>query len=96
VWAANFLAHSLVGAAAYLLLIGRATPHDAQTAIQQDRLTRSQWMTVAAIAGWIVGVVGFKLHIGLSAFAAAAAVIIASAARNETAAIKAQCRGAPS
>jgi len=87
VWAANFLAHSLVGAAAYLLLIGRATPHDAQTAIQQDRLTRSQWMTVAAIAGWIVGVVGFKLHIGLSAFAAAAAVIIASAS-DDTAAIK--------
>jgi len=87
VWAANFLAHSLVGAAAYVLLIGRSRPRDAKAEIPQDRLTRSQWITVAAIAGWIVGVVGLKLHIGLSAFAAAAVVIIASAS-DEAAAIK--------
>jgi len=87
VWAANFFAHCLVGAAAYLLLIGRATPHDAEIHVAQARLTRSQWISVAAIAGWIVGVVVFKLHIGLSAFAAAALVIVASAP-DETSAIR--------
>jgi len=87
VWAANFLAHGLVGAAAYILLIGRASPRDLNAAIQQERLTRSQWISVAAIVAWIIGVVGFKLHIGLGAFAAAAIVIVASAS-DETAALK--------
>jgi di/tricarboxylate transporter len=87
VWAANFLAHCLVGAAAYLLLIGHATPREAAIEIEQARLTRRQWISVAAILAWIVGVVVFKLQIGLSAFAAAAIVVIASAA-DETAAIR--------
>jgi di/tricarboxylate transporter len=87
VWAANFLAHCLVGAAAYLLLIRRATPRDVEIEVEPERLTRSQWISVAAIIAWIIGVVAFKLHIGLSAFAAAAVVIIASAS-DEAVAIK--------
>jgi hypothetical protein len=87
VWAANFLAHCLVGAAAYALLIRRAGRRDPDAAIEQARFTRSHWLTLAAIAAWIVGVVAFKLHIGLSAFAAATLVIIA-AASDETVAIK--------
>ncbi len=87
VWAANFLAHCLVGAAAYLLLIRRATPRDVEIEVERERLTRSQWISVAAIIAWIIGVVAFKLHIGLSAFAAAAVVIIASAS-DEAVAIK--------
>jgi di/tricarboxylate transporter len=87
VWAANFLAHSVVAAAAYGLLIGRSTPHDAELHIERAPLTRPQWISVAAIVGWIAGVVVFKLHIGLSAFAAAAVVIMASAS-DDTATIR--------
>jgi di/tricarboxylate transporter len=88
VWAANFLAHCLVGAAAYALLIRSSQPA-AQPSRDpdDDRLTPSQWLTLAAIAAWIVGVVGFALPIGLSAFGAAAVVIIAGVS-DETGAIR--------
>ena len=88
VWAANFLAHCLVGAAAYALLI--RTAHDAEPSTpdpHDDHLTGPQWLTLAAIVAWIAGVVGFGLPIGLSAFAAAAIVVLA-AASDETAAIR--------
>ena len=88
VWAANFLAHCLVGAAAYALLI--RTAHAAEpstTDAHDDHLTGPQWLTLAAIVAWIAGVVGFGLPIGLSAFAAAAIVVLA-AASDETAAIR--------
>lgn len=88
VWAANFLAHCLVGAIAYALLIRYAQPaaHPSPNA-DDDRLTPSQWLTLAAIVAWIVGVVGFALPIGLSAFAAAAVIIIAGVS-DETGAIR--------
>lgn len=81
VWAANFLAHCLVGAVAYALLIRFARPA-APVSSDEDAgaLTRSQWLTLAAIVGWIAGVVGFGLPIGLSAFAAAAVIVVAGAA----------------
>ncbi|MDP9323196.1 MAG: SLC13 family permease [Acidobacteriota bacterium] len=88
VWAANFLAHCLVGAAAYALLI--RTAHAAEPSTpdpHDDHLTGPQWLTLAAIVAWIAGVVGFGLPIGLSAFAAAAIVVMA-AASDETAAIR--------
>lgn len=88
VWAANFLAHCLVGAVAYALLIRFARPA-APVSSDEDiaGLTRSQWLTLAAIVGWIAGVVGFGLPIGLSAFAAAAVIVVAGAA-DETGAFK--------
>ena len=88
VWAANFLAHCLVGAVAYALLIRSSQPaaHPSPTP-DDDRLTPSQWLTLAAIAAWIVGVVGFALPIGLSAFAAAAVIVIAGVS-DETGAIR--------
>lgn len=88
VWAANFLAHCLVGAVAYALLIRFARPA-APVSSDEDAagLTRSQWLTLAAIVGWIAGVVGFGLPIGLSAFAAAAVIVVAGAA-DETGAFK--------
>ena len=88
VWAANFLAHCLVGAAAYALLIHTARPAEPSSADgHDDHLTRAQWLTLAAILAWIVGVVGFGLPIGLSAFGAAAIVVLA-AASDEAAAIR--------
>lgn len=86
VWAANFIAHCLVGAAAYVLLIGRAHG-GAASADRPEPFTRPQRLTIAAIAAWIVAVVAFGASIGLSAFAAAA-VIILPAAADETTAIK--------
>ena len=88
VWAANFLAHCLVGALAYALLIRSSQPAaPTSTNADDDRLTPSQWLTLAVIIAWIVGVVGFALPIGLSAFAAAAVIIIAGVS-DETGAIR--------
>jgi di/tricarboxylate transporter len=87
VWGANFFAHCLVGAAAYVLLIRHSRP---ATETPQDRpepLTGYQWLTVTTIVGWIVAVVGFGLSIGLAGFAAAAILILAGVS-DETASIR--------
>ena len=86
VFAANFLAHVLVGAAAYALLLHR--DHGtalADAPVDRARFTAPQWMTLAAVALWVLGVVVLSLPIGLSAFAAAAAVIVLRAADEGTA-----------
>ena len=87
VWAANFLAHSIVGLAAYVLLIRHSNPQTAPASGVSERMTAAQWLTFAVITLWIVGVVGFGLSIGLAAFAAAAAIVVLRAA-DETGAIK--------
>ncbi|MCC6927965.1 MAG: hypothetical protein IT359_03130 [Gemmatimonadaceae bacterium] len=92
VWLANFAAHALVAAAAYLALAGRArTPAaiaggDAIPAAD-DALTSGQRLTAFVIVAWIVGVVGFKLNLGLSAFGATAILLFARCA-DESAAIR--------
>jgi di/tricarboxylate transporter len=86
VWAANFLAHSLVALAAYLLLI-RSADTAAAAPDDSERFTRGQQFTLAVIIAWIVAVVGFGGSIGLSAFAAAALIILA-AVSDETGALK--------
>jgi di/tricarboxylate transporter len=86
VWSANFLAHSLVALAAYALLI-RFAGAEATAPEISERLTRRQWLTLAVIGVWIAGVVGFAAPIGLSAFAAAAVIVLASAS-DETGAIR--------
>ena len=88
VWAANFLAHCLVGAVAYALLIRSSQPAAPTSPnADDDHLTPSQWLTLAVIVAWIVGVAVFALPIGLSAFAAAAVIIIAGVS-DETGAIR--------
>jgi di/tricarboxylate transporter len=87
VWAANFLAHSLVGAAAYVLLIRHSRPPTSDTEEPADSLSRRQWVTLTIIVAWIVAVVGFSQSIGLAGFAAAAIVILAGVS-DETAAIR--------
>jgi di/tricarboxylate transporter len=86
VWAANFLAHCIVGAAAYVLLIRSTRGHAAETE-RDERFSRRQWVTIASIVAWIVAVVGFGAPIGLSAFAAAS-IIILSGVSDEAGAIK--------
>jgi Na+/H+ antiporter NhaD/arsenite permease-like protein len=91
VWAANFAAHLVVGAAAYLLLGGlrstggEAPPVDA--AAVRSTFSRAQWLTVAMIAVWIAGVMAGGVPLGLAAFAAAAVLILLRAA-NETDALR--------
>ena len=89
VWFANFAAHVAVAAAAYLWLQRRA-PSNAPSAAggTQHRLVlqvpapvepavqRAQLATVAVIAVWITGVLLFDFSLGLSAFAAAALLLV--------------------
>lgn len=90
VWFASFAAHALVTVAAYLML-GRRTTGVATSAADDAGatlpLTRQQWVTLAVIAAWIVGVVGFNFNVGLGAFAAAAVLVLARVG-DETAGIK--------
>ncbi len=88
VFAANFLAHAVVGLAAYLLLIRHVTPSsDGETTRLAPSMSRSQRVTVAIVGIWIAAVVGARAPIGLAAFAAAAALIVARLA-DEGAAFK--------
>lgn len=86
---ANFLAHALVALAAYLFYlfkVRRAGRAEA-VAVTVEPLDRSQIWTLALLVVWMTGVVVFKLHVGLSAFAAALVLIVVRAG-DETAAIK--------
>lgn len=83
VWFANFAAHLIVAIAAWLIFrradatTGVAAPAVAETATAPDLpLSRTQWMTTAVVALWIVGVVVFELNVGLAAFAAASVLIL--------------------
>jgi len=87
VWAANFLAHSLVGAAAYALLIRHSRPSTVVSEELPEPLSPRQWLTLTIIVVWVVAVVGFSQSIGLAGFAAATIVILAGVS-DETAAIR--------
>jgi di/tricarboxylate transporter len=77
VFAANFLAHAVVGLAAYLLLIRHVTPSSDEEATRLiPSVSRSQTLTIAIVGIWIAAVVGARAPIGLAAFTAAAAVIV--------------------
>ncbi|MEO8359798.1 MAG: SLC13 family permease [Vicinamibacteria bacterium] len=90
VFFANFVAHVLVGLAAWLWLRPRRI-EAAEAASKADPvfapLTPSQWLTVAVLALWILGTLYASLPIGFSAFAAASILILARAA-DESAAIR--------
>ncbi len=90
VFAANFAAHLLVSVAAYLLLggpglRGRAGA-DTAPAGEDTRFSRAHWISMAAVAAWILGVTVLGLPLGLSAFGAAAFLIVIRVA-GETAAV---------
>ncbi len=91
VWMTNLVAHALVALAAYLVLVNRragvapATAGGAAIAAimadpPNEALDRRQGTTALVILAWIVGVVGFKLNVGLSAFGATALLLLARAA----------------
>jgi di/tricarboxylate transporter len=87
---ANLLAHALVAAIAYTcyLLWIRSRPQQvAAVTTTTEPFERSQVWTLSVLGLWVIGVVIFKLHVGLSAFAAALILIIVRAG-DEIAAIK--------
>ena len=79
VWAANFAAHALVGVAAWTLFGGpqlfRAPRVDLSAG--REPLSSMHRVTLLVLAAWIVGVVVAKANPGLSAFAAAAFLVVA-------------------
>ena len=90
VWFANFAAHVAVAAAAYLWSIWRppsaamtiprvaspSGPAPAVPAPGPPPIARTQLATIGIIAAWIGGVLVFNISLGLSAFAAAALLLI--------------------
>ena len=83
VWLWSLFAHLLVGAVAYLFFATRmraadssTTPAAAGDLPTDPPLTTQQRLTSAVLLAWIVAVVGFKLNIGLGAFAAASLIIV--------------------
>jgi di/tricarboxylate transporter len=88
VFAANAVAHLLVSIAAYVFLAGRErSTETAASRIPIARLTKAQQLTTIVVLLWIAAVIALKLNVGMAAFAAAAVLILMSAA-DETAAIK--------
>jgi di/tricarboxylate transporter len=94
VWFANFAASGAVALAAYLVLGGwrrTGSPPSAEVATDPPAgaltLSGRQRFTLLVILAWIAGVVLLGLHLGLSAFAAGALLVIVRAA-DERAAIR--------
>ena len=89
VWFANFAAHVLVGGAAYFALGGHRLPNRPvqPTHPATEPMSPAQWTAAGVIAIWIVGVAFFKFPVGLSAFGAAAVIILLRSA-DEVAAIR--------
>jgi di/tricarboxylate transporter len=78
VWAANFFAHLLAGACAWVLfggvsLLGRGR---VDVASQSTPLLTAQRVTVAVTGAWIAAVVLLKVNPGLAAFAAAGLLVL--------------------
>jgi Na+/H+ antiporter NhaD/arsenite permease-like protein len=89
VWLASFVAHVLVAGVAYVWLGRRqatvaTTAPIGETAPAVD-LDRGHAITIVIIAAWILGVVVFKLSVGLAAFAAASILVLVKVADETTA-----------
>ncbi|HUR60571.1 MAG TPA: SLC13 family permease, partial [Opitutaceae bacterium] len=80
---ANFVAHALVAAGAYLLFGGRElwrAPNEKVAFEPAPPTAARHWITLGVIAAWIGGVVVFRANPGLTAFAAAAVLLLFRAA----------------
>lgn len=85
---ANLLAHAIVAAVAYAFYLFwvRSKATQAQAVVTNiEPLERSQRWTLSVLCLWVIGVVIFKLHVGLSAFAAALILIVVRAGDEATA-----------
>ena len=93
VWFANFAAHVLVGGLAYVAL-SRTRLDPAVTRMADSDVTSTavvpasrHWLTAGVVGAWIAGVVALDFSLGLSAFAAAALLIV-SRQGDESAAVR--------
>jgi len=87
VFLANFVAHAFVGVAAYVLFGGLALWRKRGATVSTGSappFTGRHWLTLTVIALWIVAVVAFRTNPGLSAFAAAAVLLLLGAAEENT------------
>ncbi|MGH7944865.1 MAG: SLC13 family permease [Opitutaceae bacterium] len=87
VFLANFVAHMFVAVGAYLLFGGMSLWRQRRTSaapIVAIPFTGRHWLTLGVIALWIVAVVVFRANPGLSAFVAAAVLLLAGAAEEST------------
>ncbi len=84
VFAANFLAHLLVTAIAFLFLGGLRLRGEVDgRELESPPFERHHWISIAIITAWIVGVIFFKLPLGLSSFAAVTLIFILRAASQD-------------
>lgn len=80
VWLVNLAAHAFVAAAAWVWLArrtatrGGAGSGDARV---DQPFEQAHWFTLAVIGTWVVGVIGFGLHVGMAAFAASVVLVLA-------------------
>jgi di/tricarboxylate transporter len=91
VWFGNFAAHLLAAGVSYAIVAswkGASLQHRAATAnppVDGPAITATvpatptHWFTGAVIAVWVISVVAFSLNVGLSAFGAAALLVVARA-----------------
>jgi di/tricarboxylate transporter len=81
VFAAAFVAHTVVALAAYFLFGGLKLFRAGRGPVGErpPALTGSQWFSLAVLAVWIAAVVFLRVNPGLSAFAAASVLIVAGA-----------------
>lgn len=80
VFLANFVAHVAVAVAAYVLFGGLKLVKAGRTELPQTApppFTPVHWLTTVVLAVWIIAVVFFRVDPGVSAFAAAALLIVA-------------------
>lgn len=91
VWFANFIAHAIVSVLAYWFLVRKIAKETALTdAVEmpaQPPLTRQQGLTLILVLVWIIGVLAFKLNLGLSAFAVVTLLVLLQAT-DETQSLK--------
>jgi di/tricarboxylate transporter len=80
-WSANFAAHALAGAGAWLLLGGPGLlRHTTRARVEPVvPFERRQHLTLVVGAVWVTGIVGFGLPLGVSAFAATALLVLLGA-----------------
>jgi Na+/H+ antiporter NhaD/arsenite permease-like protein len=88
VFTANFVAHALAAIVAFALFSGsraRGGPAAPDARGEEAPLVPRQWLSVAALGAWFVGVLAFALPPGLTALAAAAVLILAGAVEDRAA-----------
>jgi di/tricarboxylate transporter len=93
VWATNFAVHFLVALVAWAMFGGwRLLRSGKQVVVETSvvGLERRHWVTIGVIAVWMIVVVGWRVNVGLAAFAAATVLLIVRVAEE-----KAAIRGVP-